>query len=90
MSGELEALLRLVSEGRITAEEAAPIVAALEEKARLDARGPAPGRARAPARAPAGPRLARAGARPAVARALPRSSSRIESCASTWPRTAAR
>ncbi len=39
MSGELEALLRLVSEGRLTAEEAAPIVAALEEKARLDARG---------------------------------------------------
>jgi hypothetical protein len=38
MSGELEALLRLVSEGRITAEEAAPIVAALEEKARLEAR----------------------------------------------------
>ena len=38
MSGELEALLRLVSEGRITAEEAAPIVAALEEKARSDAR----------------------------------------------------
>jgi hypothetical protein len=38
MSGELEALLRLVSEGRITAEEAAPIVAALEEKARTDAR----------------------------------------------------
>ena len=34
MSGELEALLRLVSEGRITADEAAPIVAALEEKAR--------------------------------------------------------
>jgi hypothetical protein len=30
MSGELEALLKLVSEGRITAEEAAPIVAALE------------------------------------------------------------
>ncbi len=39
MSGELEALLRLVSEGRLTAEEAAPIVAALEEKARADARG---------------------------------------------------
>ena len=39
MSGELEALLRLVSEGRITAEEAAPIVAALEEKDRNDARG---------------------------------------------------
>jgi len=38
MSGELEALLRLVSEGRITAEEAAPIVAALEEKAGADAR----------------------------------------------------
>ena len=39
MSGELEALLRLVSEGRITAAEAAPIVAALEEKGRIDARG---------------------------------------------------
>jgi hypothetical protein len=37
MSGELEALLKLVSEGRITAEEAAPIVAALEEKAHADA-----------------------------------------------------
>jgi hypothetical protein len=37
MSGELEALLRLVSEGRITADEAAPIVAALEEKARREA-----------------------------------------------------
>ena len=36
MSGELEALLDLVAEGRITAEEAAPIVAALEEKARLE------------------------------------------------------
>jgi hypothetical protein len=36
MSGELEALLRLVSEGKITAEEAAPIVAALEEKARSE------------------------------------------------------
>jgi hypothetical protein len=34
MSGELEALLKLVSEGRLTAEEAAPIVAAFEEKAR--------------------------------------------------------
>ncbi|MGZ6265333.1 MAG: hypothetical protein ACXWN4_00310 [Candidatus Limnocylindrales bacterium] len=32
MSGELEALLKLVSEGRLTAEEAAPIVAALEER----------------------------------------------------------
>jgi hypothetical protein len=34
MSDELEALLRLVSEGRITAEEAAPIVAALQDTAR--------------------------------------------------------
>ena len=89
MSGELEALLRLVSEGRITAEEAAPIVAALEEKARLDARGSgagsgsgAAGAGAAGARGPA--------ARPAVVRALPRSSSPIESSASSWPRTAAR
>ena len=34
MSGELEALLKLVSEGKLTAAEAAPIVAALEDKAR--------------------------------------------------------
>jgi hypothetical protein len=40
MSGELEALLRLVSEGRLTAEEAAPIVAALEGKSGVGA-GPA-------------------------------------------------
>jgi hypothetical protein len=33
MSGELEALLKLVSDGRLTAEEAAPIVAALEREA---------------------------------------------------------
>jgi hypothetical protein len=54
MSGELEALLRLVSEGKLTAEEAAPIVAALEEKARVDGTsttaermaGPAESRAR--------------------------------------------
>ena len=39
MSGELEALLRLVSEGRITAEEAAPIVAALEEAQAAGASG---------------------------------------------------
>jgi hypothetical protein len=32
MSGELEALLKLVDEGKLTAEEAAPIVAALQEK----------------------------------------------------------
>jgi hypothetical protein len=37
MSGELEVLLRLVAEGRLTADEAAPIVAALEEKSRQDA-----------------------------------------------------
>ncbi len=36
MSGELESLLKMVAEGRISAEEAAPIVAALEEKARLE------------------------------------------------------
>jgi hypothetical protein len=33
MSGELEALLKLVAEGKLTAEEAAPIVSALQEKA---------------------------------------------------------
>ena len=38
MSGELEAVLRLVAEGKITAEEAAPIVAALEDKARVGER----------------------------------------------------
>jgi hypothetical protein len=38
MSGELEALLELVAEGKITAEEAAPIVAALEDAARWEAR----------------------------------------------------
>jgi hypothetical protein len=38
VSGELEALLKLVSDGRISADEAAPIVAALEEKARLESR----------------------------------------------------
>jgi hypothetical protein len=37
MSGELEALLRLVAEGKLTAEEAAPIVAALEGKSGADA-----------------------------------------------------
>ncbi len=39
MSGELETLLRLVSEGRLTAEEAAPIVAALEEAQAAGASG---------------------------------------------------
>src|ERR1700690_4089874 len=36
MSCELEALLKLVSDGKLTAEEAAPIVAALERQARTD------------------------------------------------------
>jgi hypothetical protein len=47
MSDELEALLRLVSEGRITAEEAAPIVAALQDKARAGDRAPSGDRAAA-------------------------------------------
>jgi hypothetical protein len=47
MSDELEALLRLVSEGRLTAEEAAPIVAALQGKARMDGRTPADDKRRA-------------------------------------------
>jgi len=47
MSDELEALLRLVSEGRLTAEEAAPIVAALQDKARIEGRGPADDKRRA-------------------------------------------
>jgi hypothetical protein len=46
MSDELEALLRLVSEGRLTADEAAPIVAALQDKARDDGRAPADARRR--------------------------------------------
>jgi hypothetical protein len=44
MSGELEALLKLVSEGKLTAEEAAPIVAALEEQARAGSTGTDAGR----------------------------------------------
>jgi hypothetical protein len=44
MSGELEALLKLVSEGRLTAEEAAPIVAALEGKEQPEARRSTGGR----------------------------------------------
>ena len=43
MPDELDAILRLVAEGRLTAEEAAPIVVALEEKARTDARKGAAG-----------------------------------------------
>ena len=54
MSGELEALLRLVAEGRITAEEAAPIVAALEARAPADGR--AAGARKAPPRASRGTR----------------------------------
>jgi hypothetical protein len=67
MSGELEALLRLVSEGRITAEEAAPIVAALEEKARTDARGAGSGTGGATA---TGLREARESGRPGKGREL--------------------
>jgi hypothetical protein len=47
MSDELEALLRLVSEGRLTVEEAAPIVAALQDKARWEGRAPADEKRRA-------------------------------------------
>ncbi|HEY7451452.1 MAG TPA: hypothetical protein VIA02_02910 [Candidatus Limnocylindria bacterium] len=36
MSAELQALLKLVAEGRLTPEEAAPIVAALSEQAPAD------------------------------------------------------
>jgi len=46
MSGELEALLKLVSEGKLTAEEAAPIVAALEAQTEKDGSSTAAGRAR--------------------------------------------
>ena len=47
MSDELEAVLRLVSEGWLTAEEAAPIVAALQDKSRVDGRSPAEDKRRA-------------------------------------------
>ena len=53
MSGELEALLKMVADGRITAEEAAPIVAALEGRAAEAAdseSGNAPGGAQSGAR----------------------------------------
>jgi hypothetical protein len=40
MSDELETLLKLVADGRLTAEEAAPIVAALEDWTRTES-GPA-------------------------------------------------
>jgi hypothetical protein len=42
MPDELEALLRLVSEGKITAEEAAPILAALQDMARRGPDGSSP------------------------------------------------
>jgi hypothetical protein len=48
MSGELEALLRLVSEGKLTAEEAAPIVAALEDRSGQDAGSAAEARGGSP------------------------------------------
>lgn len=54
MSDELDALLNLVAEGRITAEEAAPIVAALEERARKDASESRAGGAGQAGSAPAG------------------------------------
>jgi|SRR5271157_357811 len=44
MSGELEALLKLVSEGKLTAEEAAPIVAALEARGAAGDANPTGGR----------------------------------------------
>jgi hypothetical protein len=47
MSDELEAVLRLVSEGRLTAEEAAPIVAALQDTSRVDGRSAAEDKRRA-------------------------------------------
>ena len=46
MSGELEALLKLVSEGKLTAEEAAPIVAALEAQSEKGGSSDPAGRAR--------------------------------------------
>lgn len=47
MSDELEAVLRLVSEGRLTAEEAVPLVAALQDKSRVDGRSAAEDKRRA-------------------------------------------
>jgi len=41
MAPELDVVLRLVAEGRLTADEAAPVVAALEEQARRDKGGEA-------------------------------------------------
>jgi hypothetical protein len=41
MTPELDVVLRLVAEGRLTADEAAPVVAALEEQARRDRGGEA-------------------------------------------------
>jgi hypothetical protein len=51
MSGELEALLKLVSEGKLTAEEAAPIVAALEDAQRREAHSAGQGTARSESQA---------------------------------------
>ena len=69
MSGELEALLRLVAEGKITAEEAAPIVAALEERARQDTRQARTGSGTPTGSASAGndPQMRRTSARDALA-----------------------
>jgi len=60
MSGELEALLKLVDEGKLTAEEAAPIVAALQEKSQTggaQSGTPAPGRGASAGDALAGRRI---------------------------------
>jgi hypothetical protein len=48
MPEELESILKLVAEGRLTAEEAGPIVAALEELSRIEGKtGAGPGSAAA-------------------------------------------
>lgn len=55
MPDELSGVLRLVAEGRLTADEAAPIVAALEEKARLESRLPGGGQGSGAGSRPPGP-----------------------------------
>jgi hypothetical protein len=45
MSGELEALLKLVADGKLTADEAAPIVAALQQKSQSGGTASVAGRA---------------------------------------------
>ena len=58
----LDEILRLVAEGRLTADEAAPMLAALDERGRRPPSSPAPGRSSRPAasdRHPACRRVAR-------------------------------